>query len=145
MRVQATGDRTASLAPPSSCEASICSLVQRENPRWFQAQQRVRWQLQRTSEPPLWLLRPEDQLCQSYLSPGEVARLAERLRALPPWWGECLIAPEVGHLPADGALLITIPEIIRAEGVDMFFPIRVRLRELLHDHVLQTGSLEARP
>jgi hypothetical protein len=90
-------------------------------------------------------VRPEDQLCQSYLSPAEVALLAERLRALPPWWGECLIAPEVDRAPADRALLITIPEIIRAEGVGMFFPIRVRLRELLHDHVLQTGSLEARP
>lgn len=86
-------------------------------------------------------LRPEDRLHQSYMSPRDLTHLADRLRSLPPWWGEYLIVPEMDRMPPDQALLITVPEILVAEGLEMFFPIRVRLREVLHDHVLRTGSL----
>ncbi|NUP88581.1 MAG: dienelactone hydrolase family protein [Candidatus Sumerlaeia bacterium] len=84
-------------------------------------------------------LRPEDQLHSAQLSVGTIIESEEDW--YPAWWGELIAEPPLDDLdPARVVTVVTVEPLAQRLPVQTT-PLRITLRELLFNHLQQTGEI----
>lgn len=84
---------------------------------------------------------PSDQLFRIELSAGELAAMLAREDLVPPWWQRPVLAPDV-DLSDPGRRVTAVVPLVLAERLPCRLePAKLRLREVLWDHVRGAGGL----